>query len=228
MTDQDDADLAALRAPYTEAMTRRREALGAAGLDAATVHPDPVVEFGRWLDRARAALVPLAEAMTLATATPDGVPSARLVFLRGFDARGFVFFTNYASQKGRELAENPHAAAVFHFAELGQQVRVEGRVERVAPEENAAYFARRAPEARLADVASPQSAVIAGREEVERRLRELVAAYPAGDVPIPEWLGGYRLVPDRIEFWQQRPNRLHDRLRFVREGGGWRIERLAP
>ncbi len=212
-------DVSDLRREYT------REALSEASVD-----PDPIVQFRRWFDEAEAAGLPEPNAMTLATATADGRPSARVVLLKGVDARGFAFYTNYASRKGRELAANPRAALVFHWAELERQVRVEGRVERLSEQESAAYFRSRPLGARLGAWVSPQSEVIAGREVLETRLAELAARFADGDVPLPPWWGGFRLVPELVELWQGRPDRLHDRLRYRRggSGGGWRLERLAP
>jgi pyridoxamine 5'-phosphate oxidase len=197
-------------------------------LNEADAGHDPLALFRAWFDDAVAAGEPEANAMTLATATPGGVPSARMVLLKGADQRGFTFFTNYGSRKGRELAANPLAALVLYWGIVKRQVRVEGRVERVTPEESAAYFATRPRGARLGALASDQSAVIAGREVLERRLAELEAAHPGDDVPMPADWGGFRVVPDVIEFWQGRPNRLHDRLSFRRAGADWTRERLAP
>ena len=199
------------------------------GLAEGDVDPDPVVQFGRWLGDAQAAGLVEPTATALATATADGRPSARMVLLRGVDQRGFVFYTNYESRKAAELAANPRAALVFWWGELQRQVRVEGRVERTSPEESAAYFATRPLGSRLSAWASPQSQVIPDRAVLERRVAELAAAYPGGDVPLPPFWGGYRLVHEVVELWHGRPNRLHDRLRYTRvPGGGWRIERLAP
>jgi pyridoxamine 5'-phosphate oxidase len=199
------------------------------GLAEEDVDPDPVVQFGRWLGDAQAAGLVEPTATALATATADGRPSARMVLLRGVDQRGFVFYTNYESRKAAELAANPRAALVFWWGELQRQVRVEGRVERTSQEESAAYFATRPLGSRLSAWASPQSQVIPDRAVLERRVAELAAAYPGGDVPLPPFWGGYRLVHEVVELWHGRPNRLHDRLRYTRvPGGGWRIERLAP
>lgn len=195
------------------------------------VGADPFQAFGRWWAAAQASGAPLPEAMTLATATRDGRPSARMVLLRGIDPRGFTFYTNYLSRKARELDDNPHAALVLHWAELGRQVRIEGSVERVSTEESAAYFATRPEGSQLAAWASPQSLEIAGREVLEARVSELAAEYRGGPVPLPPFWGGYRVVPDRIEFWLSRESRLHDRVAFVREPGepaGWQRVILAP
>jgi pyridoxamine 5'-phosphate oxidase len=200
-----------------------------AGLVEADVDPDPVVQFGRWFDDAKAADLVEPSAMTLATATAEGVPSARMVLLRGVDQRGFVFYTNYESRKAAELAANPRAALVFWWGELQRQIRVEGPVERTSQQESAAYFRTRPLGSRLSAWASPQSRVIPGRAVLDQRVAELAAGHPDGDIPLPPFWGGYRLVPEVVELWQGRPNRLHDRLRYTREpGGGWRIERLAP
>ena len=202
---------------------------GREGLVEADVDPDPVVQFGRWFDDAKAAGLVEPSAMALATATADGVPSARMVLLRGVDQRGFVFYTNYESRKAAELAANPRAALVFWWGELQRQIRVEGPVERTSQEESAAYFRTRPPGSRLSAWASPQSRVIPGRAVGDERVAELAAGHPDGDIPLPPFWGGYRLVPEVVELWQGRPNRLHDRLRYTRSAdGGWRIERLAP
>ena len=194
----------------------------------ADVDPDPVVQFGRWFEQAERSGLLEPHAMTLATATPDGRPSARMVLLRGFDERGFCFYTNYESRKGAELAANPRAALVFWWDKLERQVRIEGRVERTSRAENEAYFASRPPGSQLSAAASPQSRVIEDRAVLERRVAELATTVPDGRLPLPEFWGGYRLVPEVVELWQGRPDRLHDRLRYRRVGDAWTIERLAP
>lgn len=205
----------------------RRE-YDAAGLDPARVHPDPIEQFRAWFEEAARSEAREPNAMTLATASAEGRPSARMVLLKHVDARGFTFHSNYASRKGRELDANPRAALVFWWPALHRQVRIEGRVERTPAEESDAYFATRPPLARVSAVASPQSEPLADREALERRVAEVLERSPEGDVPRPEYWGGYRLVPDALELWQGRPNRLHDRLRYERDGERWRIVRLAP
>ena len=202
----------------------RREYTRAA-LAEADVDADPVVQFGRWFEQAEQAGLLEPTAMTLATATPDGRPSARMVLLRGFDERGFCFYTNYDSRKGAELAANPRAALVFWWGELERQVRIEGRVERTSRADSEAYFSSRPPGSQLSAAASPQSRVVPARAVLERRVAELATGAP---VPLPDFWGGYRLTHQVVEFWQGRPNRLHDRLRYRRAADGWKIERLAP
>jgi pyridoxamine 5'-phosphate oxidase len=199
-----------------------------AGLDESDADPDPIEQFRKWFDEALAADLHEPNAMTLATATPDGKPSARIVLLKGFDARGFVFYTNYEGRKGRELAENPRAALVFYWGELERQVRVEGHVWRVLEEESDAYYASRPRGSRLGAWASAQSRSVERRELVEERLRELEREYTGREVPRPPFWGGYRVEPEEIEFWQGRENRLHDRLVYRWSSDGWRIERLQP
>jgi pyridoxamine 5'-phosphate oxidase len=198
------------------------------GLAEADVDADPVVQFGHWFEQANSAGLLEPTAMTLATSAPDGRPSARMVLLRGFDQRGFVFYTNYESRKAAELAGNPRAALVFWWGELERQVRIEGRVERTTREESEAYFHSRPPGSQLSAAASPQSQVIDGRAVLERRVAAMATSQRDGQVPLPDFWGGYRLAPEVIEFWQGRPNRLHDRLRYRRTADGWRMDRLAP
>ncbi len=211
------ADLASLRKNYTLAGLRERE-----------LAADPFRQFERWFQEAREAGVIEPNAMTLATATPDGAPSARTVLLKGFDARGFVFFTNYESRKGRELAANARACLVFPWLALERQVKIYGAVSRISREETAAYFASRPPGSQIGAWASPQSEVVAGREVLEAARRAAEERFTGQAIPPPPHWGGYRVEPTAIEFWQGRPDRLHDRLRYRQEAGAWIIERLAP
>ena len=200
-----------------------------AGLDEQLIDRDPIKQFQSWLNDAIEAQLPLPEAMTLATATPDGRPSARMVLLKQVDHDGFVFFTNYQSAKARQLDANPYASLVFYWPQLERQVRVEGSVVRTSEEESLAYFRTRPRESQIGAWASAQSDVISGREVLEERARELEALYCDRDVDCPEYWGGYRLTPERIEFWKGRVGRLHDRILYsLRPGGGWSITRLAP
>ena len=199
------------------------------GLDEADLAVDPLEQFDAWLADAKAAGILEPYAMTLATATPGGEPSARMVLLRGFDDRGFVFYTNHESVKGRALAENPTAALVFYWDVLGRQVRIEGSVERLPTDESEAYFTSRPRGSRIAAWASDQSRVVpGGRAELEKRFRDAEARFGPHDIPLPPFWGGYRVVPDSIEFWHSRENRLHDRLRYRRTTDEWVVERLAP
>jgi pyridoxamine 5'-phosphate oxidase len=190
--------------------------------------PDPIVQFRRWLADAEAAGVAEPGAMVLATATPDGSPSARYVLLRGLDDRGFAFFTNYRSAKAGDLEANPRAALVFGWDPLHRQVRVTGPVERVAASESDAYFASRARGSRIGAWASPQSGVLADRTQLEGLVAEADARFPEEEIPRPPHWGGYRVRPEVVELWQGRQDRLHDRLRYRRDGDGWAIDRLAP
>ena len=210
--------------------THARKSYERDALDEHRIASDPFHQFTTWYDEAVAAGLPEPEAMTLSTATLEGRPSARIVLLRGYDERGFCFFSNYASQKGRELAANPHAAVTFHWVELERQVRIVGRVEKLSVSESDAYFESRPSQSRIGAWSSPQSEVIASRDTLEQLVKEYQEKYSdESAIPRPEHWGGYRVIPERIEFWQGRPSRLHDRLRFSRiEQEAWTLERLAP
>ena len=189
---------------------------------------DPLEQFEHWFAEAKRAGVEVPEAMTLATADGQGVPSARMVLLKGAGEDGFVFYTGYGSRKSEELEQNPRAALVFYWRRLGRQVRVEGSVKRVPEAESAAYFATRPRGSQLAAWASRQSRPLGSRDELDRRYAELEREYEGRDVPLPPHWGGYRLRPEAIEFWEHRENRLHDRFRYTRAREGWKVERLSP
>ena len=197
-------------------------------LDEQTIDRDPIKQFQTWLNEAFAAKLPLPEAMTLATATADGRPSARMVLLKQVDHDGFVFYTNYNSAKAQQLDANPHAALVFYWAQLDRQVRVEGSVSRTSAEESREYFATRPRESQIGAWASQQSEAIASRAVLEERAAELEKQYGDREIDRPEYWGGYRVKPERIEFWLSRIGRLHDRILYQREGDAWSITRLAP
>ena len=198
-------------------------------LDEKQVERDPIKQFQLWFDEAIAAKLPLPEAMTLATATPEGRPSARMVLLKQVDSEGFVFFTNYHSAKAAELESNPYAALVFYWSRLDRQVRVEGRVERTPAEESQEYFQTRPRESQIGAWASPQSSVIEGRDVLGQRAHELEEYYRDREIECPGHWGGYRLRPDKIEFWKSRVGRLHDRILYqLTSDGTWTITRLAP
>jgi len=191
--------------------------------------PDPVRQFAAWFEDASDGGVAAPEAAAVATASPEGAPSVRMVLVKEYGERGFVFYTGYESRKGRELAANPRAALLFYWAPLGRQVRIEGPVERTSAEETAAYVRTRPGASQLSALASPQSQRIESRDALERRVAEFAAAHEGADPPLPEAWGGFRLAPASFEFWQNRRDRLHDRLRYTRRcDGGWTVERLAP
>jgi len=210
-------------------LTGLRSEYAAHGLRRADLHSDPTKQSSAWFAAALAADIRDANAMTLATATPDGRPSARIVLLKGFDERGFVFFTNYLSEKGRQLEANPSAALVFYWVQLERQVRISGVVEQTSREDSAAYFHSRPLGSQLSAWASKQSQVVDARQILDSRLEQMKERYYTGEIPLPPHWGGYRVNPETIEFWQGRPNRLHDRFRYSRQPeGAWKIDRLAP
>ena len=201
----------------------RLAALGEQDVDA-----DPIVQFQRWFHEAQEAKVVEPNAMTLATCTPDAYPSARMVLLKGVDARGLVFFTDYRSRKGQELTDNPHAALVFWWHELERQVRVVGAVQRITRDESVAYFTSRPYGARVGAWVSHQSSVLPDRDSLDRKVEEMMERFRSGEVPLPDHWGGFRVVPEEFEFWQGRESRLHDRIAYAREGGRWVRRRLSP
>ncbi len=199
------------------------------GLRESDAAESPFEQFALWFQHALDAKIDLPDAMTLATVSKNGMPSARIVLLRGFDERGFVFYTDYQSQKGQELAENPNAALVFYWRELDRQIRVSGTVSTVSREESEKYFRSRPVSSQLAALASKQGEVISDRQKLEYKFKQLMETYRQKAIPLPPYWGGFRLSPDWFEFWQGRPNRLHDRLRYTHHPGRhWKIERLSP
>jgi pyridoxamine 5'-phosphate oxidase len=210
-------DASSLRQEYTRA-----------GLDRADVDPDPIVQFHEWFEKVIDADLHEPNAMILATATTDGKPSARTVLLKGYDERGFVFYTNYEGRKAKEIEANPACSLLFYWGELERQVRIEGRASRLSSEESDAYFAGRPRGSRLGAWASEQSRPVEDRSILEERVRALEAEYEGREIPRPTFWGGYRVEPDTIEFWQGRENRLHDRIVYHRSGRGWKIVRLQP
>lgn len=201
----------------------------AGGLTEADVDPDPFRQFALWFEQARTATGHEPNAMTVATVGADGVPAARILLLKGFDERGFVFYTNYESDKGRDLAENPRAALLFYWPELERQVRISGDVERVSREDSERYFHSRPRGSQISAAISRQSEIIPGRDVLVEAVARLEQEQADGEIPLPDFWGGYRVSPSWIEFWQGRPSRLHDRLRYLRgEDGTWQIVRLSP
>jgi len=197
-------------------------------LSESDVHANPVVQFSQWWDEALKSDIVEVNAMTLSTITAAGRPSARIVLLKGYDEKGFVFYTNYESDKGQQLDANPYASLVFFWKELERQVRIEGKCERVSLEESDEYYNSRPLGSKLGAWASPQSKVIEGRENLDKNAAALLEQYASGEIPRPSHWGGYRVVTETIEFWQGRSNRLHDRIKYSHQDGAWRIERLAP
>ena len=212
----------------SEDLTHVRKEYSRHSLDELDVDLNPFVQFQQWFEQAVKAELPEPNAMALATATPDGRPSVRMVLLKGFDERGFVFYTNYEGRKSVELAANPQAAVLFFWVELERQVRIEGTVEKTSKQESDEYFKTRPLESRLSAWASRQSSIIPSRSFLEQKMSDLEHRYANREVPLPPFWGGFRIQPQVFEFWQGRENRLHDRVRYMLQGGVWHIERVSP
>jgi pyridoxamine 5'-phosphate oxidase len=211
-----------------ESLAHLRREYSMRSLNEQEVDRNPFVQFQHWFDEAVRVETIEPNAMVLATSSPGGLPSARMVLLKGFDELGFLFFTNAESRKAEELHRNPHAALLFYWGELSRQVRIEGEVEAASRDESEEYFSTRPLESRIGAWASKQSSVIPGREYLEERVTRIKQQFPENDVPLPPFWGGFRVKPAAFEFWQGRENRLHDRLRYSRQGEGWVLERLSP
>ncbi len=205
-----------------------RKEYARASLDEATALPDPVKQFEKWFEEACASKLPEPNAMSISTVNAEGRPSSRIVLLKSFDQQGFVFFTNYESRKGRELEQNPFVSILFFWPELERQIRIEGKAEKISRAESLAYYFSRPVNSRLGAWASAQSAVIDSRRVLEKKWEEMKARFEGREIPIPDFWGGYRVVPDAFEFWQGRESRLHDRLYYRQEKGLWNIARLSP
>ena len=215
-----------LRAALRSLFTLGKGTVG--GLSESAAGMDPIRQFRNWFDDAARSTVFLPDSIAVATSSRDGRPSVRMMLLKGIDERGFVFYTNYESRKAREMSENPHAAFAIHWAVLQRQIRVEGSLERLDEEDSAAYFRTRSRGSQVGAWASKQSSVLTDRDELERRVREVEERFKGSEIPLPPFWGGFRLVPERIEFWQGRANRLHDRLEYTWEDGEWSRLRLWP
>jgi pyridoxamine 5'-phosphate oxidase len=212
-----------------EELQNLRQDYSAATLSESSINVNPIKQFDIWFNEAVAAEIPEPNAMTLATATPDGRPSARIVLLKGFDMNGFAFYTNYLSRKGKELTKNPNAAIVFFWGELERQVRIEGTIEKLSKEQSEKYFQSRPKLSQIGALASPQSQEIPNREQLEAKMSQLEAEYGDNEIPKPSFWGGYILKPRLIEFWQGRPSRLHDRIAYKKiDNKNWKKVRLAP
>ena len=216
----------AIRALLRRVFTFGRGVVG--GLSEASAGHEPLALFAEWFEEAKYAGIFMPEAMAVATATPDGRPSVRMMLLKGYDQRGFVFYSNYGSRKAEELAANPRASLCLHWSVLERQIRIEGVVSKLDPVESFAYFRSRSRGSRIGAWASNQSSPLESRQQLRHQVREFEEKYRGGDIPLPPYWGGYRVAPDRIEFWQGRVNRLHDRIVFTRESDGWARVRLSP